>query len=160
MDNINALIEDLREDGEDLTALTSTDIDNLSTEETIRLGHALWDLISASNQAMDLIKARMRSMSNGSNRTFLGGDSACHINRIPDHIMLRKEINVAELRNTLGASYPSLFREQIDPVADFMERLEELTPEQASLALAAVDLKQRSSRVMFTDDRKSRPDLR
>ena len=153
---INDLINDLRVDGDELDTLTTTDIESMTTEEAIRLGHALWDLMSASNKAIDLVKARMRGMSNGDSRTFLGGDSACHVNRTPDSILLRKGADVGELRTRLGASFGAMFREQVEPVADFMERADQLGPEEAKLALAAIDMRSRGSRVVFMDDRKSR----
>jgi hypothetical protein len=156
MDKATELTEDLRQDVTDLNSLTAADINNLTTAEAIQLGHALWDLINAANQAMDLVKQRMRSMSNGSDRTFLGGDSVCHVNLTADYVNLNKDVDVAALRETLGAGFASLFREQVEPVAEFMERLDDLPEDQARVALAAVGFRSRASRVTFTEDRKAR----
>ena len=137
--------------------LITKHIDSIPRHKLVSFGQRLWWVIKHASRAMDLIKARLREEANlqgGTNRFEGEDESHCLIIPSPPAVNVRKDADMMSLRSRLGDEvFDGFFSEvrtwKVDK--DFTPMLHALDQAERDKVLEAVDVKDRTPRVVFKD---------
>jgi len=138
-----------------LTILTNDLDGDITLEEVISVGRELWRLISAMTHAMEMCKERVRMEAGASpgHRTMHGHDrSICTVVNPEPIPVLRSGVDLLSISREIGErTFNQLFMQRVmtKPRPEFTTEVVKLDPEQAKIALDAVDTVAGKSRVSF-----------
>lgn len=131
-------------------------MDNMTSSELVMLGQRLWFIIKRSNKILDRIKVRLREEAgNPHSAVHFDGEDKTHCLVIPQSPVLdvRKDADIKKLKDLLRDDFDIYFEEVVShhPRKDFDVRTSSCAPDVQQVLFDAVNVNERTHRVVFKD---------
>ena len=128
----------------------------MTTEEQVRIGQHLWDLIKQANKALEPIKGNLRREAlkrgggkPGTHHFYSQGGCRGTVGILQPQVKIREDADLHALLSILGSQFDILFETTYKPREDFQKKVIELGEKEALAVAKAVDIKDGGMRVSF-----------